>query len=286
MDDRRAALRDFLRSRRARLQPVDVGLPDRRSDRRRVPGLRREEVARLAGWHPEAYARFEQGRLEKVGEPMLDALARALRLGDDDRRRLYALAGRDGARPPEPKPPRPQRVRRGVVHLLTSLGVPALVVGRRTEVLAHNAEAALLLGLVGRGEPNLTRLVFGPEGAELFADWESAAVAVLGALRLDVARHPDDPLLRALIGELVVMDGRFRRLWAAPDPPPAAASGEQTLLHPDLGELELRWEALRLAGDADQTLVAFSAQPDSPAADALQVLRDLAAGPRSTWVRT
>jgi hypothetical protein len=281
MDDR-SELRDFLRSRRARLTPADVGLPDGRSDRRRVPGLRREELARLAAMHPEAYYRLEQGRLANVTPDMLDAVADALRLDDDDRRRLHALALPDPDELPAPPLPGRQRVRTGVSHLIAGMPMPALLQGRRTDVLAHNAPAASLLGFGSHLRPNMARLVFSAAAAEIFGDWERAARDVLGALRLDAARHPDDPKLAALISELTVFHPDFRRLWLVDDTDePPATHGSNVLHHPDLGPLELRWEVLRLPADRDQAIIAYSAAPGSESAAALAVLADLTAGPRT-----
>lgn len=279
--EQQVELREFLRSRRARLSPADVGLPDRRADRRRVPGLRREELAKLAAWHPEAYRRFEQERLPNVTEEMLERLAEALRLGEDDREQLFALALDAPVQEPlVPPPPQPQKVRTGVMHVLKAvMPAPAYIRGRRTDIIAHNPAAASLLALGRRRTPNLTRAMFTEAAVEMFEDWERAAADAVTALRQDVVRYPDDPHTATLVGELSVLHPDFRQMWLDDDEELPPSHGEQVVHHPDVGTLELRWEALRVDGDRDQTLVAYTAAPGSRSAMALRVLAELTANP-------
>ncbi|MEU6574501.1 helix-turn-helix transcriptional regulator [Streptomyces sp. NPDC046805] len=271
--DRRAELSEFLRSRRARLKPEDVGLPDF-GRHRRVPGLRREELAQLAGVSVAYYTRLEQGNGRNVSAEVLDSIARALRLTDAEHAHLTHLA-----RPKQHKKRpagRTLQVRTSLRQLLDSMdGVPAYVVGRRSEILAWNRMAAALFGDWGElpvAERNWARLVFlRPDYRDLFLDWEQKAIDIVCALRMDAGCYPDDPRLSALVGELSVKSPDFRRLWATHDVK-EKSHGVKRLRHPLVGELSLNYETLKLADDADQGLVVYHAEPGSASAEGLRLL--------------
>ncbi|MGW0768352.1 helix-turn-helix domain-containing protein [Streptomyces sp. NPDC002676] len=271
--DRRAELSEFLRSRRARLKPEDVGLRDF-GRHRRVPGLRREELAQLAGVSVAYYTRLEQGNGRNVSAEVLDSIARALRLTDAEHAHLTHLAKPKGHKK---KPAaRQQQVRATLRHLLDAIdGVPAYVVGRRAEILAWNRTAAALFGDWGElppAERNWARLVFlKPEYRELFAEWEQKAIDIVCALRMDAGCHPDDPRLSALVGELSVKSPEFRRLWATHDVK-EKTHGVKHLHHPLVGDLSLNFESFRLPGDTDQVLVTYHAEPGSPSVESLRLL--------------
>ncbi|MFF8896141.1 helix-turn-helix transcriptional regulator [Streptomyces lydicus] len=275
--DRRTELGEFLRSRRARLRPEELGLPDY-GGRRRVPGLRREELAQLAGVSVDHYVRLEQGRALHFSSEVLDAVARALRLDAVEREHLYRLA-----RPaPRPEPahgegsPRPQKVRPGLRRLLDSTpDVPAYIVGRNTDVLAWNRLAAALITDFGALPPrqrNLARLVFLDEGMrDLYADWRGKASDVAAYLRLDAARHPDDPHTAELLDELTAASPVFRSVWAE-HRLKDKTHGRYVYRHPVVGELGLRFETLRLPDDPDQALIAHTVEEGSPSHTALRLL--------------
>jgi transcriptional regulator with XRE-family HTH domain len=270
--DPRAELSEFLRTRRARLKPEDVGL--RGFGRyRRVPGLRREELAQLAGVSVAYYTRLEQGNGHSVSAEVLDAIARALRLSDAEHAHLTHLAK---PKQQKKKPAgRAQQVRGPLRTLLDAMdGVPATLVGRRSDILAWNRMAAAVFGdwaeLPAR-EQNWARLVFlKPEYRDLFVDWEHKASDVVSQLRMDAGSHPNDPQLSALVGELSVKSEEFRRLWATHDVK-EKCHGIQRLHHPLVGELDLRLESFHQA-DAEQMLVTYHAEPNSPSAEALRLL--------------
>ncbi|WP_280889632.1 helix-turn-helix transcriptional regulator [Streptomyces sp. LBL] len=272
--DPRAELSEFLRTRRARLKPEDVGL--RSFGRyRRVPGLRREELAQLAGVSVAYYTRLEQGNGRHVSAEVLDAVARALRLSDAEHARLTHLA-----KPKQKKKPagRAQQVRGPLRTLLDTMdGVPALLVGRRSDILAWNRMAAAVFGdwaELPAHERNRARLVFlRPEYRDLFVDWEHKANNVVAQLRMDAGSHPDDPRLSALVGELSVKSEEFRRLWATHDVKDKC-HGIQRLHHPLVGELDLHPESFHPANDHEQTLATYHAEPGSPSAEALRLLAD------------
>ncbi|MFI5975106.1 helix-turn-helix domain-containing protein [Streptomyces sp. NPDC051452] len=271
--DRRAELSEFLRSRRARLKPEDVGLPDF-GRRRRVPGLRREELAQLAGVSVAYYTRLEQGNGRNVSAEVLDSIARALRLTDAEHAHLTHLAKpKSHKRKPAA---RQQQVRPSLCRLLDTMdGVPAYIVGRRAEILAWNRMAAAVFGdwaELPAVERNWARLVFlRPDYRDLFVDWEQKAIDIVCALRMDAGCHPDDPRLSALVGELSVKSEEFRRLWATHDVK-EKSHGLKRLHHPLVGELSLNFESFRLTGDADQSLVTYHADPASPSEESLRLL--------------
>ncbi|HWU10461.1 MAG TPA: helix-turn-helix transcriptional regulator, partial [Streptomyces sp.] len=250
--DRRAELSEFLRSRRARLKPGDVGLPDF-GRRRRVPGLRREELAQLAGVSVAYYTRLEQDNGQNVSGEVLGAIASALRLTDAEQAHLTHLAKPKQHRK---KPSvRQQRVRGTLCRLLDTMeGVPAYVVGRRSEILAWNRMAAAVFGDWSQLPPqerNWARLVFlKPEYRELFVEWDQKASDIVSYLRMDAGCHPDDPRLSALVGELSVKSEEFRRLWARHDVK-EKNHGVKRLRHPLVGELSLCYETFALPDDAE-----------------------------------
>ncbi|GAA0233214.1 helix-turn-helix transcriptional regulator [Cryptosporangium japonicum] len=270
-----AELREFLRSRRARLTPETGGFSATGAGRR-VPGLRREELAALAGVSVDYYVRLEQGRNLNPSDAVLDAIARALRLDDAERAHLFDLA-----RPPAARRRRParraQHVSVATLQLLETLDVtasPALVLGRRMDVLAVNRTGRALVtdfpALPAR-ERNYARFVFLDGTArDLHPDWESVAADTVAALRVDAGKYPDDPDLSALVGELSVKDEQFRRWWADHDVL-VRTTGTKRYHHPVVGELTLTYQALGLPED-DQTLFVYTAPAGSPAQTALRLL--------------
>ncbi|WP_371676960.1 helix-turn-helix transcriptional regulator [Streptomyces sp. NBC_01276] len=273
--DQRAELGEFLRTRRARLRPEDVGLPDY-GRHRRVPGLRREELAQLAGVSVAYYTRLEQGHGQNVSAEVLDAIARALRLDGAESAHLNHLAS-PRTRNRRSRARRPQQVRPGLRSLLEAMdGVPAYLVGRRQDVIGWNPLAAAVFGDFGAlppAERNLVRLVFlDPATAELYAEWECRACEVVSNLRMYAGQFPDDEQLSALVGELSVKNEEFRRLWAAHTVADNKTHGVKRLRHPLVGELSLSFETLTLPDDPAQFLVTYHAEPGSPSADALRML--------------
>ncbi|MEU5368814.1 helix-turn-helix transcriptional regulator [Streptomyces sp. NPDC005951] len=272
--DRRAELSEFLRTRRAKLQPQDVGLPEF-GRARRVPGLRREELAQLAGVSVAYYTRLEQGNGRNVSAEVLDAIARALRLTDAEHAHLTHLA-RPARHKKKRRPARVQRVRTGLLYLLDSMeGIPAYVTGARSDILAWNAMAAAVFGDWGAlppGERNWARLVFlSPGYRDLFVNWDSKASDMVSYLRLYAGCHPDDPDLSALVGELSVKSDEFRRLWATHNVK-EKGHGVKLVRHPLAGDLTLSYETLNLPDDEEQHLVTYHAEPGSESAQALRLL--------------
>ncbi|MET8608113.1 helix-turn-helix transcriptional regulator [Streptomyces rubiginosohelvolus] len=272
--DRRAELSEFLRTRRAKLQPQDVGLPDF-GKHRRVPGLRREELAQLAGVSVAYYTRLEQGNGRNVSAEVLDAIARALRLTDAEHAHLTHLA-RPARHKKKRRPARVQRVRTGLLYLLDNMdGIPAYVTGARSDILAWNAMAAAVFGDWGAlppGERNWARLVFlSPGYRDLFVNWDSKASDMVSYLRLYAGCHPDDPELSALVGELSVKSDEFRRLWATHNVK-EKGHGVKLVRHPLAGDLTLSYETLNLPDDEEQHLVTYHAEPGSDSAQALRLL--------------
>ncbi|PCG86686.1 transcriptional regulator [Streptomyces sp. WZ.A104] len=272
--DRRAELSEFLRTRRARLLPQDVGLPEF-GRARRVPGLRREELAQLAGVSVAYYTRLEQGNGRNVSTGVLDAIARALRLTDAEHAHLTHLA-KPGQHKKKRRPARVQQVRPGLRHLLDAMdGVPAYVSGARSDILVWNPMAAAVFGDWGAlppAERNWARLVFlSPGYRDLFVDWGSKASDMVSYLRLYAGCHPDDPELSALVGELSVKSEEFRRLWATHNVK-EKGHGVKVIRHPLAGELTLSYETLNLPDDEEQYLVTYHAEPGSESAQALRLL--------------
>jgi transcriptional regulator with XRE-family HTH domain len=279
--DNRRELGAFLRSRRARVRPDEIGLAA--PGRRRVPGLRREELAQLAGVSADYYVRLEQGRAGHPSDGVLDAFARALRLDEAERAHLYDLARPTRRRR---RPARPERLRPELQLLLDALErVPAFVVGRRMDVLAWNRLAAALVVDFGSLPPeqrNTAKLVFLDEDMRSqYPDWPEAARETVAHLRLLAGRHPDDPALAELIGELSMKSEQFRRWWARHDVR-EKTHGRKQILHPLVGPLTLFHESFALRGDPDQVLVTYVAEPGSPSDTALRLLGSMAESPDTT----
>jgi transcriptional regulator with XRE-family HTH domain len=281
--DHRRELGEFLRSRRARVRPEDIGIST--SGRRRVPGLRREELAQLAGVSADYYVRLEQGRAGHPSDSVLDAVARALRLDDAERAHLYDLAQPSRRRR---RPPRPERLRPELQRLLDACErFPAYVLGRRMDVLAWNRLAAAVVTDFGSLPPeqrNAAKLVFLDETVRSQAeDWEEIAREAVAHLRLLAGRHPDDGALTELVGELSMKSEDFRRWWARHDVR-EKTHGVKRLRHPTVGPLTLFYETFALRSDPDQVLVTYVAEPGSPSDTALRLLASMTGSRRAAPV--
>jgi transcriptional regulator with XRE-family HTH domain len=283
----RGEIRDFLVSRRARITPAQAGLPT--SARRRVAGLRREEVAVLAGVSTEWYTRLEKGHIGGVSEDVLDAVARALRLDDDERTYLFDLAqsSRAGSRTPSRR--RDVEVPPRVQWLLDSMTMSsAFVRNGRTDVIAGNPLARALYAPMfrsaivdRRGRPNIARYIFLDPGArDFFVDWAAAGNATAALLRAEAAREPRDRALRDLIGELSTLSPEFRDQWAAHDVL-IRHDGVKRLQHPEVGRLELTFQQLDLplSGRAVHNLIIYTAEPGTASEDRLKLLASWSATP-------
>ena len=272
-------LSDFLRARRAALSPDAAGIAT--IGRRRVPGLRREEVAHLAGVSITYYTRLEQGEAVNASPSVLDALARALGLDDDERAHLHTLARSDApAAALEQAAPQP------LLDLLAAMpGAAAVLMGPRTEVLAWNRLGHALIGsdldeaapTDPDTRPNMTRRLFLDEHTRgLYREWEDEARLAVASLRFVAASRPDDPGLVALVGELSLCSRPFARLWA--DHPVArCTSGVKAFEHPRAGRFDLRYQVLHTGDGTGQRLVTYVAEPGTAAARALALLAGQAA---------
>jgi transcriptional regulator with XRE-family HTH domain len=275
--DRRSELGDFLRSRRARRQPEDLGLTPV-GGRRRVPGLRREELAQAAALSVDYYVRLEQGRLRNPSAEVVDAVAAALGLDSAERRYLHNLARPQRA---TQSPDRPA-VPRTIQTLIDNTNVPAALFSKRGDVLAWNALAAALLtdfAALPVEERNMPRLVFlNAEVAARFVDWEAKARDLVSQLRMEASRSPDDERLATLVGELSMRSPEFARLWAT-HPVREKVRGGHRYRHPIVGEFYLRFEAFSVPDESDLSLVCQVADPGSPDEEALRLLASWTAQP-------
>ena len=268
---------EYLRARRELVRPEDVELPDAGSHRR-VPGLRREEVAMLAGVSADYYVRLEQGRDQHPSAQVLDALARALRLDDYATAHLHRLAAPPVRR--RRRSPRPEKVPASILRLIASwTHTPAYVYGRYMDVLAANPLATAVAPYHAPGH-NLVRAAFlDPRVRDMYGDWEYVTESTVAGLRALVGPDVDDPRLNELVGELSVRSERFRQLWARHDARPKR-SGTSLLDHPQVGPLELSYEKLPIPDTNCQTLVIYHAEPGSRSAQALALLSTTAVGER------
>ncbi|MER7578852.1 helix-turn-helix transcriptional regulator [Kitasatospora sp. NPDC097691] len=289
------SLGDYLRARRALVSPGDVGLPP--TGRRRVPGLRREEVAELVGLSTDYYVRLEQGRAERPSEEVLAALGRALLLGPAERAHLRDLArpqrrtavrdgreagrkagqeaGRDSGKGPGEER-REGALRQALWLVVEAMPLtPAVIMNDRNDVLAWNALAAALLADFPRLPPherNMARRIFlDPRAREVHPDWDEAARTTVGVLRMAAGRRPHDPELVRLIGELSLGSAEFRTLWASRHVH-EKSHGRKLLHHPAVGEVELGYETFQAPGPGRHLLVVYTAAPGSPAEQALRQL--------------
>jgi transcriptional regulator with XRE-family HTH domain len=287
--DHRSETRDFLTTRRARITPDQAGLPIYGGNRR-VAGLRREEVALLAGVSVDYYTRLERGNLAGVSESVLEALARALRLDEAERTHLYDLARQANASPAVVRARRRPagQVRPGVQRILDGMTmVPAYVRNGRLDVLAANQLGRAVFAPVfarPTGTPNLARFIFlDPASQDFYLDWEQLAGDTVALLRTEAGHDPYDRKLTELIGELSTRSERFRTWWAAHNVR-LHRSGVKRFHHPVVGELTLAYESMELTADQGLRLNAYSAEPGSAAQDGLNLLASWSATP-STEIR-
>jgi transcriptional regulator with XRE-family HTH domain len=277
--DRSREIADFLRTRRARITPGQAGLPDD-GRARRVPGLRREELARLAGVSTEYYTRLEQGRASHPSPEVVTALAEALRLDPSEREHLDDLLARPTALR---SPAAPQRVRPGLYRTLQTLDhVPAFILGRRTDVLAANRLARAVLtdfDALPVARRNLARYyLLDPQARERTGDWERIAAETAAMLRLEAGRHPGDRRLADLIGELTVKSPEFSTWWND-HRVLRRTHGDKHYHHPVVGDLYFSYESFQVPGDPDQTLCLYNVEPGSPTANSLKILTSWNATP-------
>jgi transcriptional regulator with XRE-family HTH domain len=268
----RNMLGDYLRARRELIQPEDVGLPV--TGVRRVAGLRREEVAMLAGISSDYYLRLEQGRDRNPSVQVLEALARVLNL---DQVATDYLLGLGAPRPRrQRRRPRREAVPAGIRQLPGVLGLPAFVEGRYFDVLAANDLARALSPNLQAGQNRLRAVFLDPAEQALYPDWDQAAAGLVAGFRESVGSDTDDPRFVQLVGELSLSSEQFRRLWARHDV--QVREGRPVRVHhPQVGELTLSREKLSIGGAAGQMLVVYHAEPGTGSADQLALLASLAA---------
>jgi transcriptional regulator with XRE-family HTH domain len=274
-------LSEFLTGRRAKVTPEQVGL--RSYGRRQVPGLRREEVASLAGVSVEYYKRLERGNAAGASDTVLEALADALQLDDAERAHLFDLArAASPVAPRRTRPASPQKVRPVVQRVVDSITAPATLSNMRGDYLTANALGrALYAPLFERPEqpPNSARFTFlDPAAQQFFTDWEKAAKDLVATLRSAAGRNPHDRALTDLVGELSMRSEPFRKWWAAHDVR-YHQTGRKRLHHPTVGDLELEYEVMEIAADSGLRLAVFSAEPGTRSAEALDLLASWAATP-------
>jgi len=280
--DNRTEVRDFLTSRRARLAPDQVGLPAP-GGTRRVAGLRRGEVALLAGVSVEYYTRLERGSLRGVSESVLESLSRALHLDEAERGHLFDLARAANATASTVRSRRPAsagRIRPSVQRVLDAVTAPAWVRSGRSDILAMNLLGRALYSPVLDSPirpANTARFLFlDPRSASFYLDWQQTADEVVGILRAEAGRNPHDRGLTSLIGELSTRSEEFRVRWAQHDVR-LHRTGRKRLHHPVVGDLDLSYEAMELKADAGLSLIVYTAEPASPTHDALSLLASWAA---------
>jgi transcriptional regulator with XRE-family HTH domain len=271
---------EFLTSRRARITPEQAGLPT--YGKRRVPGLRREEVASLAGVSIDYYKRLERGKVSGVSDSVLEALAGALHLDDAERAHLFDLARAANPMAPRRRRPEQQRVRPVVQRILDSIGTPALVRNARVDYLAANRLGRALYAPLfeSREQPaNSARFTFlDPAAVDFYADWERVANDLVAHLRSEAGRHPYDRGLSDLVGELSTRSAEFRTRWAAHNVR-FHRTGTKRLHHPVVGDLDLSYETMELAADAGLNLTVYTAEAGSASQQALDILASWTATP-------
>lgn len=274
-------LGEFLASRRAKLSPQDAGLPDF-GGRRRVPGLRREEVAMLAGMSPEYYRRLERGNASGVSDAVLGGVSRALQLDEAEHAHLHALARSDNpARANGPRrAPRKHHVSAALRQTIDAMStVPVFVQNGRLDAVATNKLGRALFSemFTGTDEPaNAARYIFLDERAQAFyRDWEGNARQIVAILRAEAGRSPHDRSLSNLVGELSTRSDYFRKLWGSHDVR-EHRTGLKSIHHPVVGDLDLSFQSMDLTSDRGLLMLVFSAEPGSVSHAGLQLLANLA----------
>jgi transcriptional regulator with XRE-family HTH domain len=274
-------IRDFLVTRRARITPEQAGLPAY-GGKRRVPGLRREEVALLAEISVEYYTRLERGSTRGVSESVLEGLARALQLDEAERAHLFDLVRAANASRPARRRPAQQRVRPSIQLLLDSMTVPAVVQNGRLDILYGNVLGRALFPDLfpddGRSMNGARNIFFNPRSREFYKEWETSANDVVALLRAQAGRDPYDRGLTDLVGELSTRSDDFRVRWARHDVR-FHRTGTKHFHHPLVGDLTLTYEALEPPGDPGQTIFVYIAEPNSPSQEALDLLASWSASP-------
>jgi transcriptional regulator with XRE-family HTH domain len=279
--DLRAEIREFLGTRRAKITPAQAGLPSYGGDRRRVTGLRREEVALLAGISSEYYTRLERGDATGVSESIIEGIAQALQLDEAERIHLIDLLRGAGTTQPPRRRPAQHRVRPTVQRIMDSMtGTPALVINGRGDILAANPLGRALFSPVYTDPvkpPNNARFIFlNPHATEFFRDWDLVANDTVAMLRAEAGRDRYDRRLTDLIGELSTRSENFRRRWAAHNVR-IHNTGMKLLHHPIVGDLDLPFETFSPGADPSQLLVSYTAEPASRSQDGLNLLASWAA---------
>jgi len=290
--DPRNDLREFLTSRRERLTPAQAGLPDF-GGRRRVKGLRREEVALLAGMSTEYYVRLERGNGAGVSQAVLDGISRALQLDEAEHAHLHDLvrAANQGNNPGRRRgPTRAQQVQANVLQLIDAMhDVPVFVQNGRLDAVATNRLGAALFSemfVLPQRPMNAARFTFlDPRAQTFYRDWEGNAHQIVALLRAEAGRAPYDRILTDLVGELATRSDLFRTLWAAHDVR-VHRTGIKNVHHPVVGDLDLTFEAMDLTSEPGLQLLAFSAAPGTPSHDGLQLLATWAVTAQLEPVRT
>jgi transcriptional regulator with XRE-family HTH domain len=280
--DARGEIREFLTSRRARIAPEEAGLPTF-GGTRRVPGLRREEVALLAGVSVDYYTRLERGNASGVSDTVLEALARALQLDDTERTHLFDLARATQASPARRRRRTQARIRPNVQQMLDAMpGLPAFVRNGRLDLLGANGLGRALYSQhfdSAAQPPNTARFVFLDDRAvDFYAEWDRVAVDVVAVLRAEAGRDPYDRELSDLVGELSTRSDLFRTLWAAHNVR-KHDTGVKRFRHPLVGELILTFESMELVADSGQTMFVYTAEPGSKSEQALDLLASWTATP-------
>lgn len=273
--DTRSEIREFLTSRRARITPEQAGLRTYGGSRR-VPGLRREEVALLAGVSVDYYTRLERGNASGVSEGVLEALARALQLDEAERAHLFDLARAAGSTPRRRRRPASQQVRPSVQRMLDAMtAAPAFVRNGRMDILAANRLGRAFYAQhfdSPHGPPNSARFIFlDPRAPDFYVDWEQVATDAVAILRSEAGRDPYDRGLSDLVGELSMRSETFRTRWATHNVR-FHDTGSKRFHHPVVGDLSLTFETMALVADADLMLFVYTAEPGSKSEEALNLL--------------
>jgi transcriptional regulator with XRE-family HTH domain len=281
-----AEMGEFLASRRARITPEQVGLPVYDAAKRRVPGLRRQEVATLAGLSVDYYTQLERGKVAGVSEGVLDAIARAMQLDDAERSHLFDLHRSATTSPRRARPRRTKTVRPMVQRLVDAITVPAFVRNARQDLVCGNQLAYALYSPIfpdprhpDPSQPtNLVRHVFlDPTAPEFYPDWDAVADSAVNLLRTDASRDPYDRSISDLVGELSTRSQEFRVRWARHNVR-LHYTGTKRYHHPVVGDLELDFETMPLPADPGLVLNVFSPEPATPSADAMALL--------ASWIKT